>query len=71
MTLKEVGAIIKTMRKLARLSQAELAEKVGVSRVTISNWEGGKHDVQLARIFQVSEACGTKIRLKFEEVALL
>lgn len=35
------GAMVKLMRVGAGLSQGELAEKVGVSRPTITRWENG------------------------------
>lgn len=38
----ELNAQIKKYRKLLNLSQEELAEKVYVTRQTISNWENGK-----------------------------
>ena len=51
---------IKELRKSAKLSQEELAEKFGVERATISRWENQKHDpsisdlVRLANFFKVS-----------------
>ena len=38
----ELNAQIKKYRKSLNLSQEELAEKVYVTRQTISNWENGK-----------------------------
>ncbi len=39
----EVGAQIKKYRSNMGISQEELAEKVYVSRQTVSNWETGKN----------------------------
>ena len=41
-----------TLRKLKKLSQEELAEKAGVSRQTLSNWETGESlpDIEKAKI---------------------
>ena len=56
----ELGKQIKLHRQEARLSQAELANRVYVSRQTISNWENDKSypDVNslvlLSEIFQIS-----------------
>ena len=55
-----IGSQIYEFRKLKNLSQEQLAEKVGVSRQTISKWELGetspdiKQAKQLSQIFNVS-----------------
>lgn len=49
----EVAAELRACRERARLSQAKLALALGVSRRTISRWEGGRgriHQVYLRRI---------------------
>lgn len=56
----EIGAQIKKYRNNMKISQEELAEKVYVSRQTISNWETGKNypDIHslllLSSIFHIS-----------------
>ena len=56
----ELGKQISELRKKANLSQEQLAEKVGVSRQTISKWELGETapDIKqaqiLSQIFKVS-----------------
>ncbi|RVU97642.1 XRE family transcriptional regulator [Coriobacteriales bacterium OH1046] len=57
----EVGKTVRELRAEAGMSQEELAEKVFVSRQTISNWENGKFypDVQSPAI--VTELFGTSI----------
>lgn len=51
---------IKTLRKQAGLSQQELADKIGVLRETISNWERSNQTLsidnakKLSQFFQVS-----------------
>ena len=35
------GSIIKTLREQNKLTQAELAERIGVSSKTVSKWETG------------------------------
>ena len=37
----KIGFSIKTARKLAKLSQQELAKKIGTSHAAISFWENG------------------------------
>jgi len=43
------------LRKKAGMSQEELAEKLGVSRQSISKWEGAQSTPDLNRILQLSE----------------
>ena len=38
----QLGNNIQTLRKRKGLSQEKLAEKINVTRQTISNWENGK-----------------------------
>ena len=55
-----IGQNILNLRKSANLSQEQLAEKMGVTRQTISNWELDesspdlKQGMELAKIFNVS-----------------
>jgi transcriptional regulator with XRE-family HTH domain len=42
MAKEEIGSAIKSARQQNALSQVELAEKLGVTQGTISNWEEGK-----------------------------
>ena len=56
----ELGEMILKLRKKNSLSQEELAEKVNVTRQTISKWELGetcpdiKQALELSKIFNVS-----------------
>ena len=56
----ELGSQIKKFRQKAQISQEELAERVYVSRQTISNWENDKSYpnidslLLLSEIFQIS-----------------
>ena len=46
---------LKEARKIAGMTQEEVAEKVLVSRVTISNWENGKTLPDIASLISLSE----------------
>ena len=39
----KIGKFILESRKKKKLTQAELADKLGVSEKSISNWENGKN----------------------------
>lgn len=55
---KKLGAKVATYRRLAKLTQAELAEKVGVAVETISRLERGSVIPSLARLEQIAAALG-------------
>ena len=57
---------IRVLRAERRWSQAELAERVGVSRNSINSVENGKFDPSLPLAFRIADAFG----LKVEEVFL-
>lgn len=46
---------LKIARIRADLEQAQVAEKLGVSQVTVSLWERGKREIPPARAKQLSE----------------
>lgn len=53
---------IRELRDDARLSQAELAEKSGVSRATISIVESGKaSDIKIETLSKIARALGRNI----------
>lgn len=54
-TPKKIGHKIKSLRENLGLSQAELARKMGVSRVTITNIETGKRDLEALELIKFSE----------------
>lgn len=45
-------------RKLAGLTQRDLAAMVGVSEATISNWERFKKEPTVSQAKKIGEACG-------------
>ena len=42
MNQEKIGKFIAQRRRLKKLTQLELAEKLGVSDRSVSNWENGK-----------------------------
>ncbi len=55
-----VGKNIKTLRTQKGISQDELAEKLFVSRQTVSNYETGKTQPDIQMLIKISEALGTE-----------
>jgi putative transcriptional regulator len=52
---------LRVLRAEHRWSQAELAEKLGVSRQAVNAIETGKHDPSLTLAFALAEAFGLRI----------
>jgi len=72
-TLYDVAEMLKTARIEADLSQAELAEKAGVSRVTVVRMETlAKGDMSVSILVRLLEAAGYDLRaLKIGHVRTL
>jgi ribosome-binding protein aMBF1 (putative translation factor) len=58
------SALIKARRK-ARLSQAEVAERMGTTQSSIARMESGKGSVTIDSIQKYAKATGQKINLEF------
>jgi transcriptional regulator with XRE-family HTH domain len=56
--LREVAASVEAWRKLRGLTQAQLAERAGVSRFTILRLENGDSGVTMENMFRVLRALG-------------
>jgi DNA-binding XRE family transcriptional regulator len=57
----ELSVFVKACRKRAGLTQAGLAQKVGVSRGAVAAWEGGTQALEWKNIKSVIEAAGLKL----------
>lgn len=62
-----IGQAIRYYRKQARLTQAELAEQVGVNRTYLSRLEQGKETEQLRRIVTILRRLGVRATLRHED----
>lgn len=58
-----VGKRIETLRKSKKISQEDLAEKVGVSRMTVYKWESGTAKPNFAKLQAL--ACALEITVSF------
>lgn len=59
-----IGEVIKEERHLAKLTQEQLAEKIGAKKSFISRIENGKSDIQLSTLFRLLEfGLGKKVEL--------
>lgn len=54
-----VGAEVRTRRDLCGLKQEDLAQRVGLSRASVANIEGGRQAVPIHLLAEMAEALGT------------
>ena len=59
-----IGKILKTMRKEANLSQAEISKKIEFARNTISQYETGEIQPTFETIEKIANICGYEIIFK-------
>lgn len=52
---------IKEARKLAKMSQSDLAAKLGVARNTLSGYETGQHDPKSDILNLIAKECGVTV----------
>ncbi len=61
-----ISEMLKQARKEAKMTQEELAEKVGTKKSYISRLENGKCDIQLSTLYRIFEfGLGKKVSLVF------
>lgn len=59
-----IGEIIKEERRLAKMTQEQLAERIGAKKSFISRIENGQTDIQLSTLFRLLElGLGKKVEL--------
>lgn len=56
------GSIIKYMRQSRKLTQAELAKLVGISRTSICQMEADNQTISLDRLFKIADVLGYKLK---------
>ncbi|MCU7694702.1 helix-turn-helix domain-containing protein [Haoranjiania flava] len=62
-----IGELIKEERKLAQMTQEQLAQKIGARKSFISRIENGHSDIQLSTLYKLIEfGLGRKINLTIQ-----
>jgi HTH-type transcriptional regulator/antitoxin HipB len=60
-----IGEVIREERRLAKLTQEQLAEKIGAKKSFISRIENGQSDIQLSTLYRLLEfGLGKKVELR-------
>jgi transcriptional regulator with XRE-family HTH domain len=60
-----LGKHIKAMRKMARMTQAELAKFSGLERTSITNIERGNQQLTSRTLNDIADALGYEVQVKF------
>ena len=62
MNQQKIGALLRDLRKEKNLTQAELAEKLGVSNRSISRWENGTTMPDFDLLIELADFYGVDVR---------
>ena len=62
MDQRKIGEFLKRLRNEKELTQEQLAEKIGVSNITVSRWETGNNLPDISVLIQLSEFYDIDIR---------
>jgi transcriptional regulator with XRE-family HTH domain len=65
--VKDVGARLRTLRKERGMTQAELAERVGIQQSDLSRMEKGEYRVSINNLFKLLKVFGLQLAEFFEE----
>jgi len=57
-TLAQVGERFRHARTDAAMAQADVAERSGLSRASVANFEAGRQDVPLSKVIAMCDAVG-------------
>lgn len=63
-----VGKRIETRRKLLRMTQKDLAHKIGVTFQQLQKYEQGFNRVSASRLWLISQALGTDVNFFFADI---
>lgn len=62
-----VGSNIKRLRLAAKVSQADLAERMGVDRAYVSGLELGQRNATIITLWHTAKAIGVPIKALFDD----
>lgn len=57
----DIGAKIRTLRKGRKLTQEELAERLGITRATVSNYEVGRRSPHISELKRIADYFGVGV----------
>lgn len=62
----QLGELIRSARRSAQLTQADLALRLGTAQSVVSRWERGADEPRLSTLVRILRACGHSLVLTIE-----
>jgi len=62
----EISTLIRDARRIAGLTQVELARRLGTTQPVISRWERGGDEPRVSTLTRILRACGQRLVLSVE-----
>jgi transcriptional regulator with XRE-family HTH domain len=59
----QLGKLVRAKRDQADLTQGQLAERIGLTRTSISNIENGRQKIQLHTLYALATALGVPVEI--------
>lgn len=62
---KKLGEILRAERESARLSQQDMADRLGLTKMTISHWENGNRSIKASSLKDYCAVLGITVQYVF------
>lgn len=63
---KKLGEILRAERESAKLSQQDMADRLGLTKMTISHWENGNRSIKASSLKDYCAVLGITVQYVFE-----
>lgn len=63
---KKLGEILRAERDSARLSQQDMADRLGLTKMTISHWENGNRSIKASSLKDYCSVLGITVQYVFD-----
>ncbi len=67
---KELGATLRQFRMRAKISQTEMANRLGVTKMAVSHWEIGDRTMTAKNLKNYCDILGIKMQDVFDRMAI-
>ena len=63
---KRLGEILRAEREATKLSQQDMADRLGLTKMTISHWENGNRSIKASSLKDYCAVLGITVQYVFE-----